>query len=74
MPATTISARIRRPQLVVERPAVVASDPAHDMVFQAKAALRAAASVRNSARAMYGAAEREVERLRLLVKRLEGSR
>jgi len=36
--------------------------------------LRGAVSVRESAPAMFGAAEREVERLRDLVKRLEDSR
>lgn len=41
-------ARIGSATIVVERPAVVASDPAHDTIFQAKAALRGAVSVRNS--------------------------
>lgn len=57
-----------------ERPAVTAADPAHDVVLGAKAALRSAVSVRESARARFGAAEREVERIRDLVKRLEASR
>jgi hypothetical protein len=52
----------------------VALDPANDAILGAKAALRGAVSVRESARAMFGAAEREVERLRDLVKRLEGGR
>jgi hypothetical protein len=59
--------------VVIERSAVAAVDPALDAILGAKAALRGAVSVRESARArMFGAAEREVERLRLLVKRLEG--
>jgi hypothetical protein len=57
--------------LVIERPVVTAADPANDAILGAKAALRGAVSVRESARAMFGAAEREVERLRTLVKRLE---
>jgi hypothetical protein len=57
--------------LVVERPAVTAADPAHDAVLGAKAALRGAVGVRESARAMFGAVDREVERLRSLVKKLE---
>lgn len=59
--------------LVIERPTVTAADPANDTILGGKAALRGAATIRDSARAMYGAAEREVERLRDLVKRLEGT-
>ena len=66
--------QLGRSPLVVERPALMAADPANDPVLGAKAALRSAVSVRESARTMFGAAEREVERLRTLVKRLEDSR
>jgi hypothetical protein len=69
-----VKVRLGQNPLVVERPALTADDPAPDTILGAKAALRGAVSVRELARAMFGAAEREVERLRALVKKPEGGR
>ena len=51
---------------VVERPPVVASDPAQDTLLAAKPVFHRALTVGESARAMFGAAERDVERLKAL--------
>lgn len=64
--------RLGNAPLVVDRPAVIAADPGNDTILGAKAALKGAVTMRERARAMFGASEREVERLSDLVKRLEG--
>lgn len=53
------------------RPAVVAADPAVDVLMSARAALKQSVATRTAALSLYGASSRECDRLRELVQRLE---
>ncbi|MDP9223783.1 MAG: hypothetical protein M3P18_07975 [Actinomycetota bacterium] len=64
---TNAVAVLTRAPLIVSRPRVVAADRQHDALFQARAALRRAVTLRETA-------DTQVRQLRELVERLEAER